>query len=219
MRRDRKPPSAATRDLSDRQLLARGIPSSAGGRQGEDQRMTMVGSRHAHDACRRSSADPSRMWWRRDDDGLEPLVAPDGLIGPGLVQSPALGMPAALAVLKEGRRVAWKLDRVERSGLELDANQRQEPATPSIACPENFVVPPRVSPTAVPPPDRCGPGPRRIAPRATRDAGETARGHGRRVGLRNLVDRPRKIAQAAIPHVNRMPVPISNPMSSPRSHP
>jgi deoxyribonuclease-4 len=86
------------------------------------------------------------MWRRRDDDGLEPLVAPDGLVGPGFVQPPALGIPAALAVLKQRRRVAWELDRVERTGLELNANQRQQPATPSVACPENFVVPVGVFP-------------------------------------------------------------------------
>jgi hypothetical protein len=84
--------------------------------------MTVVAPRHAHESARRSLADPPRVWRRRDDDSFEPLVAPDGLIGPGFVQSPAFRVPAAFAVLKQRRRVAWNLDRVEWRGLELDAN-------------------------------------------------------------------------------------------------
>ena len=38
-----------------------------------------------------------------DHDRLEPPIAADGLVGADLVEPLALGVPAALAILEEGR--------------------------------------------------------------------------------------------------------------------
>jgi hypothetical protein len=99
----------------------------------------------------------------RHDDGFKSLVAPDRLIGPRLVQSPPLGAPTALAVLKQRRRVPRNLDRVEWSRLKMHANKRQQPASPPVARPENFVVPLGVFPPLSL--GRIGPSQRRDEPR------------------------------------------------------
>src|SRR4051812_20764370 len=83
-----------------------------------------------------------------EDDRLEALVAADGLVGADLVEPLPLGEPAPLAELEQRGRVAGgRVGKVfEGVGIEMDADQREQPARLPVAGPEDLVVPVRVFP-------------------------------------------------------------------------
>src|SRR5438045_739869 len=83
-----------------------------------------------------------------EHDGLEPLVAADGLVRADLVEALPLGEPAPLAELEQGGRVpAARVGQVlERVGIEMDADQREQAAGLAVAGPEDLVVPVGVLP-------------------------------------------------------------------------
>src|SRR3954471_11836731 len=78
-----------------------------------------------------------------EHDRLEPLVAADGLVGADLVEPLALGEPAPLAELEQrGRVPAGRVAQlVVRGGIEVDADQREQPPGLAVAGPEDLVVP------------------------------------------------------------------------------
>ena len=162
----------------------------------------------------RRRADPAGM----HDHGFEPLVAEHGLVGADLVEPLSFGVPAALAELEQGGGVAgdgvgegirrrgrtskwtpirarnrrvWRSRAQRTSSCQWASSQRRRSAGLGLAQ-----------------------GAEEAEPRATRAAGGTVPGHGRRA-LPRRTGGPgrRRISQAATRQAGRHRHPkMSNPM-------
>lgn len=88
---------------------------------------------------RQAGSDDAPGTGLNDLDGFVRSITTDDLVGTGLIESFAVGVPLALAVFKDSRCQTAVL---EWTRLEMHANQGQQAACLAVAGPENSIVPP-----------------------------------------------------------------------------